>query len=127
MRTVGIGAIDPAVLHLHEATLTSVAAGESVLRAGAAVSDVAANIEKADGDMDLRPVRSMGHLCGTDLTEERVSTANRRIIAPGTAVILHPGVIDLGSNWRTFWGQTYLCLEGNTERLHAASDEFIIL
>jgi Xaa-Pro aminopeptidase len=65
----------------------------------------------------------LGHLCGVDLVEARVSMDNEMVLTPGTAVILHPTVFTPDEKASFFAGETYLVGTDGCERLNRAGDE----
>lgn len=71
----------------------------------------------------LRP--PLGHLCGIDLVEARVSIKNEMEFEPGMAVIIHPTVFTPDGKVSFFWGETYLVTHEGYERLNQATDSLL--
>jgi Xaa-Pro aminopeptidase len=89
------------------------------------IRDVVLSMESyvAGSGFHLRP--PLGHVCGVDVLEARVSPQNEMTLTPGMAVVLHPTVYTANDkNW-SFLGETYLVTRDGYERLHHAADELI--
>ncbi len=126
VRTVGVGKVDPDIFPLQRACREIVAHGAETISAGVPVSAVSDALEAKAYELGYQTGLPYGHLCGTDLTEERVSAQNPRPLAAGTPVILHPRVTTGLWGWGIFWGETYLTLPDGTEPLHLAGRELIV-
>lgn len=73
----------------------------------------------------LRP--PLGHICGIDLVEARVSKQNEMEFEPGMAIIIHPTVFSLDGKTSFFWGETYLVTNQGYERLNRATDDLLTI
>ena len=67
----------------------------------------------------------LGHFCGVDLVEARVTPENEMVLTPGMAVIIHPTVVTPDDKHNFFWGETYLVTREGYERLHRTGDELL--
>ena len=90
-----------------------------MLKPGNTIKDVVTAIDsavKATGYVMKLPV---GHLCGADMVEVRVSPCTlNRCSRPGRRVIIHPTVCTPDLKNQFFWGETYLITKDGCERLN---------
>ena len=99
--------------------------GLEVFGPGKTVKQVVLAMEAyvTDAGYLLKP--PLGHLCGVDLIEARVSPQNEMVLQLGMAVIIHPTVFTPDGKNSFFWGETYLVTKGGYERLHKTGDELL--
>jgi Xaa-Pro dipeptidase len=97
------------------------------LKPGKTIKDIVVSMEayvKGCGYI-LKP--PLGHLCGIDLVEARVSWQNEMEIKTGMAIIIHPTIFTPDGKTSFFWGETYLVTPDGYERLNKATDELLTL
>ncbi|MBM4348523.1 MAG: aminopeptidase P family protein [Deltaproteobacteria bacterium] len=123
VRTANVGRPNRDLMKIHEICIGAIEKGIPALKPGNRVKEVVLAMEssvKISGFL-LRP--PLGHLCGIDLVEARVSAQNETVLKPGTAFILHPTIVTPDGKRSFFWGETYLITDHGHERLHHSGDE----
>jgi Xaa-Pro aminopeptidase len=124
-RTVNVGRRNTDIEKLQAACLAGIEKGIPMLKPGNTIKDVVTAIDsavKATGYVMKLPV---GHLCGADMVEVRVSPHIERVLKPWTAVIIHPTVCTPDLKNQFFWGETYLITKDGSERLNKSGDEML--
>jgi Xaa-Pro aminopeptidase len=124
-RTVNVGKRNPEIEKMQAASRAGIEKAIPVLKPGNTVKDVVAAIDsavKATGYVMKPPV---GHICGADMVEVRVSPTIDRVLVPWTAVIIHPTVYTPDLKNQFFWGETYLITKEGAERLNKSGDEML--
>jgi Xaa-Pro aminopeptidase len=125
VRTVNVGRPNRDLEKIHSACLEAIKKGLGQVKPGRKVRDIVSAMEepvKKAGYL-LRP--PIGHLCGVDLLEARVSQQNETILDPGMAIIIHPTLFTSDSKRSFFWGETYLVTPEGFERLHQSTDQLL--
>lgn len=127
VRTVNVGEANPRVEKLQKTCLGAIGKGLEVFKPGKTINEVVQAMDRYVTGCGylLRP--PLGHVCGIDLIEARVSRQNGTVLEPGTAVILHPTVFTPDGKNSFFWGETYLVTGEGHERLHRSGDELLTL
>jgi Xaa-Pro aminopeptidase len=127
VRTATVGRPNPDLKKIHGVCLGAIEKGLLFLKPGKRVKDVVLAMESyvKDSGFLLRP--PLGHICGIDLVEARVSGQNESVLDPGTAIILHPTIFTPDGKRSFFWGETYLISESGYERLHHSGDELLTI
>jgi Xaa-Pro aminopeptidase len=127
VRTVNVGRPNRDLEKIHQVCLRALKKGLEQMKPGTTVKDVVLAMEEPvkEAGYLLRP--PLGHICGIDLIEGRVSLQNEMVLQPGIAVILHPTILTNDGKRSFFWGETYLVKEKGFERLHQSRDELLTL
>jgi Xaa-Pro aminopeptidase len=114
-------------MKIHQVCIRAIKKGLPFLKPGKRVKDVVLAMESYVKDLGfiLRP--PLGHLCGIDLVEARVSNQNDTLLEPGTALILHPTLFTPDGKCSFFWGETYLITGEGFERLHHSGDKLLTI
>jgi Xaa-Pro aminopeptidase len=127
VRTVNVGRPNPDLEKLQRICCGAIRKGLEELKPGKTVKEVVVAMDAyvtGSGHL-LKP--PLGHICGVDLIEARVSQQNEKPLAPGTAVILHPTVFTPDGKNSFFWGETYLVTQEGHERLHQSGDDLLTI
>jgi Xaa-Pro aminopeptidase len=127
VRTVNIGKPNRDLEKIQQICPKAIKIGLEQFKPGKKVKDVVLAMESYVKDCGflLRP--PIGHICGVDLVEARVSYQNESVLEPGMAVIIHPTVFTPDGKSSFFWGETYLVNHDGGERLHRSTDELLTL
>jgi Xaa-Pro aminopeptidase len=127
VRTATLGTPNPDLEKIHRVCIGAIEKGLPFLKPGKRVKEVVLAMEPyvKDSGFLLRP--PLGHLCGIDLVEARVSSQNETVLEPGTAVILHPTIFTPDGKRSFFWGETYLITGEGFERLHRSGDKLVTI
>jgi len=127
VRTVNVGKRNTDLEKIHKVCRDAIVKSLEQFKPGKKVKDLVLAMEscvKASGYL-LKP--PLGHICGIDLIEGRVSHQNQMVLTPGTAVIIHPTIFTPDGKNSFFWGETYLVTPDGFERLHRAGDDLITI
>jgi Xaa-Pro aminopeptidase len=128
VRTVQIGEPDQEVERIHKVCCDAIKSGLCHLSPGKRVRDVVRGIEDYVSGTGYVLRSPLGHICGVDLVEARISVENETELTPGMALIIHPAIFTPdGKNGPFFWGETYLVTRDGYERLQKTGDELVIL
>jgi Xaa-Pro aminopeptidase len=125
VRTATVGKPNQDLAKIHRVCIGAIERGLPFLKPGKKVKDVVLAMEshvKESGFL-LRP--PLGHICGIDLIEARVSMQNETVLEPGTAMILHPTIFTPDGKRSFFWGETYLITREGFEQLHHSGDKLL--
>jgi len=125
VRTVNIKKPNQDLEKVHRVCLGAIKKGLEQFRPGKRVKDVVLAMESyvSNGGYLLKP--PIGHICGIDMVEARVSLQNEDVLEPGMAVIIHPTLFTLDGRNSFFWGETYLVKSDGYERLNQSTDELL--
>jgi Xaa-Pro aminopeptidase len=127
VRTVNVGRSNKDLEKIHHVCLGAIKKSLGQVKPGKKVKDVVLAMEesvKADGFLLKPPI---GHMCGVDLMEARVSQQNEMVLESAMAIIIHPTVFTPDGKSSFFWGETYLVTPDGFERLHRSTDELLTL
>ncbi len=127
VRTVNVGKPNKDLQKIHQVCCDSIKKGLEQLKPGKRVKDVVLAMEDyviGCGYLFKPPI---GHICGIDLVEARVTGQNEMVLEPGITIIIHPTVFIPDGKVSFFWGETYLVKQGGFERLHRSGDELLTL
>jgi Xaa-Pro aminopeptidase len=127
VRTVTLGHPSEDLKKIHKVCCDAIKKGLEKFSPGKTVKDVVLAMESCVTDCGYILKPPMGHICGVDMIEGRVSRQNEMVLEPGTAVIIHPTVYTPDGKTNFFWGETYLVTRDGYERLHHTSDELLAL
>lgn len=125
VRTVNVGKRNTDLEKIHKVCRDAIVKGLEQFKPGKRVKDLVLAMEScvnASGYL-LKP--PLGHICGVDLIEGRVSRQNQMVLTPGTSVIIHPTIHTPDGKNSFFWGETYSVTPDGFERLHRAGDDLI--
>jgi Xaa-Pro aminopeptidase len=92
------------------------------IKLGDALKEAKKVIESAGFELRL----PMGHLCGLNLVESRISVESDEILQPGMVIIFHPIVAGSGDT-QMFVGEIYVITSEGYKRLHQAQDELLVV
>ena len=115
VRTVCIGEPNPDVDAFAEITSKSIEAASKVIKPGVKISEVAFVLKKVVEDGGYVIDMPLGHICGTDLNEERLTLDNDRELKKGMVVIMHPTVINDNIKTGIYWGESYVVTDDGCE------------
>ena len=127
VRTVNVGKPNSDLDKIHRVCCEALKNGLEALKPGMRVMDVGLAMEayvKTTGYLFRPPI---GHICGVDLIDDRVSLQSSMILESGMAVIIHPTIFTPDEKRSIFWGETYLVTKDGYERLHLKGNELITL
>jgi len=79
----------------------------------------------SNGGYLLRP--PIGHICGIDMVEARVTLQNEDVLEPGMAVIIHPTLFTLDGRNSFFWEKLIWVKSDGYERLNQSTDELLTI
>jgi Xaa-Pro aminopeptidase len=127
VRTANVGRPNKDLEKIHQVCLGAIKRGQGRLRPGEKVKDVVLAMDPYVKDSGFLLRLPLGHICGVDLVEARVSAQSETVLEPGTAVILHPTIFTPDGKHSFFWGETYLITQGGYERLHQSGDELLTI
>jgi len=127
VRTTTVGKPNPDLAKIHQVCIKAIDKGLPFLKPGKKVKEVVLAMESYVKDAGFLLKPPLGHICGIDLIEARVSIQNETVLNPGTAVILHPTLFTPDGKRSFFWGETYLITEDGFERLHHSGDELLTI
>ncbi|MDI7259363.1 MAG: Xaa-Pro peptidase family protein [Thermodesulfobacteriota bacterium] len=125
VRTVNVGKPNRDLEKMHRVCCDAIKKGLKWFKPGKTMKEVVLAMESyvTDSGYILKP--PLGHICGIDLLEARVSRQNENVLEPGMAVIIHPTVFTPDGKNSFFWGETYLVNHDGYERLHRSTDELL--
>ena len=125
VRAVNVGKQNSDLQKLQVVSRDAIKKGLEQLKPGKKVNDLVSAMDSYVAGCGYVMRHPLGHICGVDLIEARVSPQNEAPLTPGMAIIVHPTVFTPnGKNW-TFCGETYLVTQDGYERLHRAGDELV--
>lgn len=127
VRTVNVGKPNRDLEKMHRVCCDAIKKGLEWFKPGKTVKDVVFAMESYVTDCGYLLKPPLGHFCGIDLLEARVSRQNGMVLMPGMAVIIHPTVFTPDGKNSFFWGETYLVNPDGYERLHRSTDELLTL
>jgi len=127
VRTANVGRPNRELVNIHQLCIRAIEKGLPLLKPGKRVKDVVLAMESYVKDSGFLLKPPLGHLCGIDLVEARVSNQNETVLEPGTAFILHPTIFTPDGKRSFFWGETYWVTENGYERLHNSGDELLTI
>lgn len=127
VRTVNVGIPNGDLNKMHKICCDAIKKGLEILRPGITVRDLVLAMEDYVAGCGYLLKPPLGHICGVDLVEARVTRQNEMVLEPGTAVIIHPTVFTPDGKNSFFWGETYLVKEDGYERLHRSNDELLTI
>lgn len=127
VRTVCIGKENPDVEEFAAITDKSIEAAAKIIKPGVKISDVAKAMKKVVEDAGYIMNMPIGHICGTDLNEERLTFENDRPLKKGMVVIMHPTIVNDKIKTGIYWGESYLvtddgceCVCGSNKKVYTA-------
>jgi len=127
VRTVNVEKPNRDLEKIHKICRDAIEKGLEHLKAEKKVKDLVLAMEAHVKDRGYLLKPPIGHICGVDLIEARVSRQNEMVLEPGTAVILHPTIFTPDEKHSFFWGETYLVKQDGYERLHRSTDELLTI
>ena len=125
VRTVNVGKGNSDLEEIQRVCRDAIKKGLEQFRPERTVRDVALSMDAYVTGCGYILKPPLGHICGVDLVEDRVSPQNEMRLTPGTAVIIHPTVFTPDGKTSFFWGETYLVTMDGYERLHRTGDELL--
>jgi Xaa-Pro aminopeptidase len=123
VRVVNVGAPNPVAEKIHKVCVEAIRKGLEEFKPGKRISDVVKAMDSYVSSTGYLLKPPLGHICGVDLLEDRVSPKNDMVLTPGTMVVIHPAIFLPDGKSNFFWGETYLVTQDGYERLHKTGDE----
>jgi Xaa-Pro aminopeptidase len=127
VRTVNVGKPNKDLEKIHRVCLGALKKSLGVMKPEKRVKDVVLAMEEPVKEAGYLLKPPIGHICGVDLMEARVSRQNEMVLEPGMAVIIHPTVFTPDGKRSFFWGETYLVGPDGFELLHRSTDELLTI
>jgi len=124
-RTVNVARRNADIEKLQAACRAGIEKGIPMLKPGNTIKDVVMDEAVRAAGYVMKP--PIGHLCGADMVEARVSPRIEQVLKPWTAVIIHPTVYTPDLKNQFFWGETYLITTDGCERLNKSGDEMLTI
>jgi len=109
IRVVSVGEKDPRLVQLQEAVVKTMQAGLAAMQAGRKTEDFLRSMGIAAKKEGFTLTPPTGHYVGLSLMDAGAGfdeVQGQAVLAPGTALILHPAIRD-AEGIQIFWGQTY--------------------
>ncbi len=126
VRTVNVGENNNReMIKMHEVCKSTIRAGLKLLKPGSTLSAVLQAMYDYVEGTDFNLIQPVGHNCGLDLDEAKLTSDNKTILTPGTAIAVHPSICTADGKVMFYWGETYLVTENGNERLIASTDELL--
>ena len=125
VRTVNVGKPNHDLEEIQKVCRDAIKSGLEKFAPGRTIRDVALAMEAYVTGCGYLLKPPLGHFCGVDLVEARVTPENEMVLTPGMAVIIHPTVVTPDDKHNFFWGETYLVTREGYERLHRTGDELL--
>lgn len=127
VRMVNVGRPNPDLERMQIAARDAIKKGLEYFKPGKKVNDITIAMKNHVDSCGFVGKPPFGHICGTDLVEDRVTLDNDKVLQPGFNTILHPMVYTADGKNVIFWGETYLATAEGYERLHRTGDDLITL
>jgi Xaa-Pro aminopeptidase len=127
VRSIIVGMPNRDLEKLHRVCRDALKQGLEELRPGKRIKDLILAMDRHVARCGYLLRSPLGHFCGIDLVEARVSLDDDIVLAPGMVVILHPTVFTPDGKNSYFAGETYLLGKDGCERLNLAGDELPIV
>ncbi len=124
VRIVTVGKQNPLLANYNRVARTAIDAATKHFHPGIKLGDALCEAEKVIQSEGLELRLPMGHLCGLNLVEGRISPEGDDVLQPGMVFILHPIVAGAGDT-QMFVGETYVITAEGYRRLNQATDELI--
>jgi Xaa-Pro aminopeptidase len=123
VRSIQVGTPNHELERLHRICRDALNKGLEELRPGKRIRDLVLTMDRYVTGCGYLLKPPLGHFCGVDLVEARVSMDNEMVLTAGMVVILHPTVFTIDERNSFFAGETYLVSTNGYERLNRAGDE----
>ena len=127
VRTVNVGEPNGEIEQLKRVCEGAIKEGLKFLKPKNTVKDVVLAMDSYVSKCGFVLKPPIGHLCGIDLVEARISRQNEMVLEPGIAMIIHPTVFTPDGEISFFWGETYLVTQEGYERLNQSTDELLTI
>jgi len=124
-RTVNVGRRNTDLEKMQAACRAGLEKAIPMLKPGNTIRDVVATIDAVVRETGYVMKPPIGHVCGADMVEARVSPTVDLVLAPWMSVIVHPTVYTRDMKNQFFWGETYLITKDGCERLNKSGDEML--
>jgi Xaa-Pro aminopeptidase len=124
IRVVSVGGKSPRLVQLQEAVVKVMQAGLAAMQAGKKTEDFLHPMRAAARKEGFEFTPPSGHYVGLSLMDAGAGfdeVQGQVVLAPGTALILHPAVRD-PEGIQIFWGQTYFMTERGPVPLNRTDD-----
>jgi len=123
VRTVTVGESNEDLVKIHKVCVGAIQEALPFLKPGSTIAKAVAAMEvyTKDNGFVLNP--PLGHVCGIDLVDERVSKTNTKVLTPGVTVIVHPTIYTSDKKVSFFCGETYLITEKGCEKMMTTTDK----
>jgi len=126
VRVVTIGRQNQLLADYNRVARAAIEAATKYFRPGIKLGDALSEAKKVieSENFELRP--PMGHLCGLNLIEGRISPESEDVLKPGMVFIFHPILGGVGDT-QMFVGETYVITPEGYRRLNQATDELVTI
>jgi methionine aminopeptidase len=127
VRTVNVSQPNADIQQIHKICLKAIEKALEKLKPGETIKDLVLAMESYVSSCGFLLKPPLGHICGIDLIEARVSSNNEMIIKPGTAVIIHPTIFTPDGKNSFFWGETYFVTSDGYKCLHRTGNDLLTI
>ena len=124
VRIVSIGRQNKLLANYNRVARAAIEATTKHFQPGTKLADALCEAKKVIQSEGFELRLPMGHLCGLNLVEDRISPESEDVLQPGMVLILHPIVGGAGDT-QMFVGETYVITSEGYRRLNQATDELI--
>ena len=124
VRVVTIGRQNELLVNYNRVARAAIEAATKYFQPGTKLGDALCEAKRVIQSEGFELRLPMGHLCGLNLVEGRISPESEDILQPGMVLILHPIVAGAGDT-QMFVGETYVITSDGYRRLNQATDELI--
>ena len=124
VRIVTIGKQNQLLANYNRVARAAIEAATKHFQPGIKLGDALSEAKKVIQSEGFELRLPMGHFCGLNLVEGRISPESEDALQPGMVLILHPIVGGVGDT-QMFVGETYVITSEGYRRLNQATDELI--
>jgi len=127
VRVVNVDVDNKDMASIQKVCVGAIREGCKALLPGSSISEAVALMDTFVRDNGFLMQPPLGHICGLDNIDARVSAANTTPLSPGQTIIMHPTLYTLDKQTNFFWGETYLITEDGCENMMRSSDDLITI
>ena len=125
VRTVTVGEFNEDLSKIYTVCVGAIQEALPFLKPGSTIAKAVAAMEAYTKGCGFVLKPPLGHVCGIDLVDERVSISNTRVLTPGVTIIVHPTIYTLDGKVSFFDGETYLITETGCEKMMATTTQLL--
>jgi Xaa-Pro aminopeptidase len=126
VRVVTIGRQNQLLANYNRVARAGIEAATKYFQPGIKLGDALSEAKKVIQSEGFELRLPMGHLCGLNLVEGRISPESEDVLQLGMVIIFHPIVGGAGDT-QMFAGETYVITPGGYRRLNQATDELVTI